>query len=134
MYSNPKVPMNRLYIPGTNSTAQVDFDQSNGSMLLKGVSIPENADQFFRPLHEWTDQFIKTHTGAVNLNIYLTYFNTTTVRHLLPFMQRLIQHFRNSLVVTWQYEETDEELLERGEELSDVLQFKFNYEALPEED
>ncbi|MCU0432465.1 MAG: DUF1987 domain-containing protein [Bacteroidia bacterium] len=126
--------MSRLFIPGTNSTAQVDFDRDAGTMSITGVSIPENADQFFKPLHEWADTLIKSYSGNIKLTLCLTYFNTTTVRHLLPFMQRLIQHFRNSLAVVWQYEEDDEELLERGEELSDVLQFKFEYEALPVED
>lgn len=126
--------MNRLYIPGTNSTAEVDFNRESGTMSLTGVSIPENADLFFKPLHEWTDTLVGNYSGNLTLSICLTYFNTTTVRHLLPFMQRLIQNFRNSLVVVWKYEEDDEELLERGEELSDVLQFKFEYKSMPVED
>lgn len=126
--------MSRLFIPGTNSTAEVDFNRESGMMSLTGVSIPENADLFFKPLHEWTDTLVGNYSGNLTLSICLTYFNTTTVRHLLPFMQRLIQNFRNSLVVVWKYEEDDEELLERGEELSDVLQFKFEYQSMPVED
>jgi hypothetical protein len=126
--------MENLYIAGTISTARVDFNGSTGILQLKGVSIPENADQFFRPLHDWTDLFIKVYQGTVTVNICLTYFNTSTIRHFLPFMQRLIQNFPERLVVNWQYEESDDELLERGQELSDVLRFPFQYEAIPDQD
>jgi hypothetical protein len=126
--------MNSLHIPGTVSTAEVEYNEITATLSMTGVSIPENADQFFRPLHDWTDMFVKVHTGKVNVRIFLTYFNTSTIRHFLPFMQRLIHHFRENMEVKWQYEESDEELLERGEELSDVLQFPFVYEALPDQD
>jgi hypothetical protein len=126
--------MENLYIAATISTAHVDFNGTTGELVLRGVSIPENADQFFRPLHNWIDLFIKVYSGKVNVHICLTYFNTSTIRHFLPFMQRLIQNFNGRLVINWQYEESDDELLERGQELSEVLRFPFQYEAIPDQD
>jgi hypothetical protein len=42
--------MDRIQLPGTDRSPQVDFDFENGRFVLRGESYPEDAAAFFGPL------------------------------------------------------------------------------------
>ncbi|MFM2017075.1 MAG: hypothetical protein RL007_731 [Bacteroidota bacterium] len=119
--------MIELNITPTLRTAEVSFDQANGILEFSGISIPENADAFFQPVYTWLEKIQPVHKGAITVRINLTYFNTSSVRHLLIILKALIAAFRDRIKVEWVYEADDEEIRERGEQLSEVVKFPFNY-------
>ena len=118
-----------LAIAPTLRTAAIEFHKEKGILEISGISIPENADAFFQPLYEWLDAVIKHHKGPLTVRINLTYFNTSSVRHLLIIIKGLIAAFRDQLKVQWIYESDDEEIRERGEQLSEVVKFPFEFVA-----
>lgn len=124
--------MQRLEIGSTIRTAGVDFDPEKAVLLLRGNSIPENADGFFQPLHEWVEQFRTFHSGKVRLRVFMTYFNTATIRHIISLMKRLIHHYGENLTIEWAYEKGDEEIRDRGLDLSEVVKFDFKFEEVEE--
>ncbi len=119
--------MIELNITPTLRTAEVSFDQANGILEFSGISIPENADAFFQPVYTWLEKIQPVHKGAIAVRINLTYFNTSSVRHLLIILKALISAFHNRIKVEWVYEADDEEIRERGEQLSEVVKFPFTY-------
>lgn len=118
-----------LTITPTLRTAGVSFDTKTNVLDISGISIPENADAFFQPMYDWLDEIVKVHKGAITVRINLTYFNTSSVRHLLIVIKSLIAAYRDSLKVLWVYEPDDEEIRERGEQLSEVVKFPFEFLA-----
>lgn len=118
-----------LNISPTLRTAGIKFNPETSTLEISGISIPENADAFFQPLYEWLEQMLKTHKGPLSVRINLTYFNTSSVRHLLIIIKALIVPFKDSLKVQWVYESDDEEIRERGEQLSEVVKFPFDFVA-----
>lgn len=118
-----------LTITPTLRTAGVSFDTTTNVLDISGISIPENADAFFQPMYDWLDEIVKVHKGAITVRINLTYFNTSSVRHLLIVIKSLIAAYRDSLKVLWVYEPDDEEIRERGEQLSEVVKFPFEFLA-----
>ncbi|HET6991091.1 MAG TPA: DUF1987 domain-containing protein [Bacteroidia bacterium] len=123
--------MQALLIANTIRTAGVNFDADKALLSLKGNSIPENSDQFFQPLHDWVDEFMKTHKGKVTFRIFMTYFNTSTIRHIIGLMKKLIQAFGSELKIEWAYEKGDEEIRDRGQDISEVVKFEFSFEEVP---
>lgn len=118
-----------LTISPTLRTAGITYSPEKSTLDISGISIPENADAFFQPLYEWLDLTVKNHKGPLTVRINLTYFNTSSVRHLLIIIKALIVPFRDSLKVQWVYESDDEEIRERGEQLSEVVKFPFEFVA-----
>ena len=123
--------MQALEIKNTIRTAGVTFDPEKAYLSLKGNSIPENSDAFFQPLHDWVEEFKKNHTGKVTFRIFMTYFNTATIRHIIGLMKRLIHHYKSDLTIEWAYEKGDEEIRDRGQDLSEVVKFEFVFEEVP---
>jgi hypothetical protein len=119
--------MIELNITPTLRTAEVSFDSDKGVLEFSGISIPENADAFFQPVYSWLEKIQPIHKGPLTVRINLTYFNTSSVRHLLIILKALIAAFRDRIKVEWVYEADDEEIRERGEQLSDVVKFPFTY-------
>lgn len=116
-----------LTITPTLRTAGVSYNLDTQVLEISGISIPENADAFFQPMYDWLDAIVKIHKGKITVRINLTYFNTSSVRHLLIIIKSLIAAYRDSLVVEWVYESDDEEIKERGEQLSEVVKFPFQF-------
>ena len=116
-----------LTITPTLRTAGVSFDTQSNVLDISGISIPENADAFFQPMYDWLEQIVKVHKGSLTVRINLTYFNTSSVRHLLIIIKSLIAVYRDTMKVQWVYEADDEEIRERGEQLSEVVKFPFEF-------
>jgi hypothetical protein len=122
--------MQALIIPATIRTAGVHFDADTATLFIRGNSIPENSDGFFQPLHDWVEEFKKQHQGPVKFRVFMTYFNTATIRHIIGLMKRLIQHYGKELTIEWAYEKGDEEIRDRGQDLSEVVKFDFVFEEV----
>lgn len=122
--------MQRLQVAPTIRTAGVDFDHEEALLQIKGNSIPENADGFFQPLHDWVEEFRTVHQGPVKIRIFMTYFNTATIRHLIALMRRLVYYYGDKLVIEWAYEKGDDEIRDRGVDLSEVVKFNFAFEEV----
>ena len=45
--------MINLYIEQTHKTPEIDFNLSSGKLSISGVSVPENAHEFYFPVIEW---------------------------------------------------------------------------------
>ncbi len=123
--------MEILFIPNTIRTAGVNFDAEKALLSIRGNSIPENSDDFFQPLHNWVEEFNTSHTGKVTFRVFMTYFNTSTIRHIIGLMKKLIQSHGNGLTIEWIYEKGDEEIRDRGQDISEVVKFQFKFEEVP---
>jgi hypothetical protein len=128
---NSESNMQPLLIANTIRTAGVNFDPDTAVLSLKGNSIPENSDQFFQPIHDWIEEFNRTHKGKVTFRVFMTYFNTSTIRHIIGIMKKLIQNSGTDLTIEWAYEKGDEEIRDRGQDISEVVKFEFKFEEVP---
>jgi hypothetical protein len=123
--------MQPLIIPNTIRTAGVNFDPEKAILVLKGNSIPENSDGFYQPLHEWVEEFNKAYSGPVTFRVFMTYFNTASIRHIIGLMKKLIYQHGDKLTIQWAYEKGDEEIRDRGQDLSEVVKYDFVFEEVP---
>ena len=80
--------MDDLKLEGSAKTPVVDLN-SNGELLLKGRSIPENSIEFYKPIVEWIDAYGQSVNSTTVLSVQLEYFNTSSSKCILDVFKKL---------------------------------------------
>jgi hypothetical protein len=129
--------MENLYIEPTEISPKVNFDIKNKKFELSGISRPEDVVAFYESIifkiENYIHQVLKNESTINNLNFDLifdlNYINSASSKYIL----QILDLFKHILVkgakinCTWYYEDADDQILEDGEDLSDVIKMDFNF-------
>jgi hypothetical protein len=120
--------MQELRISQTKNTPEITLNPA-GFIKLRGRSIHENIIKFFLPVEDWINEYLKSPAEVTCIDINLEYFNSASAKMLIKMFQKisLVQLKNRKLKVNWYYEEGDEDIFERGEYFSSVLNIPFNF-------
>jgi hypothetical protein len=116
--------MKDLSLEGSAKTPTIDF-KSEGELLIKGRSIPENSIEFYKPLIDWISEYSENPKGQTLVNIQLEYFNTSSSKCILDVFKKLESISESEVSIKWFYEEDDEDMLEAGEDYEAIIDLKF---------
>ena len=119
--------MNELVIEKTVKTPYIHFDPKSGILKIIGRSIPENPEEFFDKLFNWTKEYFKNPQNETLVNVQLEYINSGSSKFILEFFQ-LLQDFSIkgfNCKINWYYEEDDEAVLELGKHYQAILDIPF---------
>lgn len=108
-----------FFLEATDSTPICEISVGDSSMLLSGVSMPENANEFYLPLIQKIDSLFENSSGKFTLRVQLSYMNSMSNKQLL----RLMKHLEGKsfdLKVIWKYESGDDLMKVKGEELERI--------------
>lgn len=124
--------MNILKIEARPKTPYVHFDGESGRMVFRGMSCAENSPEFYRSILTWVENYALRPNPNTILEMQFKYFNTSSAKCLLDVLNRFIRVQQNggSLTVHWFYEDDDEQMLEAGEHLSEIIGYPFQYNTL----
>lgn len=125
--------METLSAVATDETPKAEFDSATGVLVLEGRSFPENVASFYDPIMEWLYSYRQSPQPKTVFNMRLSYFNTASSKILLDILMLLeeIQQDDNEVTVNWYYNPDDEDMLDAGEEYSEIvedLHFEFHEE------
>ncbi|MBA4322825.1 MAG: nuclear pore complex subunit [Odoribacter sp.] len=100
-----------------------------GIFKIRGRSIHENATEFFEPVIAWINEYIEDPADVTSVDMILEYFNSASAKVFIQILQKLtyVQLKHKKFIFNWYYEEGDEDILERGEYFSSVLDVPFNF-------
>lgn len=117
-----------LHIEATRKTPLVELNPE-GQFRIEGRSIPEDASLFFEQIVAWVEEYLTVPKKVTTFDIALEYLNSGTSKYILQILKRLKEVVRdeNNLVINWFYEEGDDDILERGEYYSSILDMEINY-------
>lgn len=117
-------PLNR---EPTSKTPGISFDPASGIFSMKGMSCAEYAREFYLPINQWIDEYATNPQPETIVNIHFKYFNTSSAKCLLSLLQKLneIRQNGSKVVVNWYYEKDDEQMIQDGENYSEILDFPF---------
>lgn len=114
--------MERFIINPTPKTPKIEMDPTTGDFILEGRSIPENSLEFYRPLVNWLDFYIKNPQPKTILRVNLEYFNTSTSKCLVEIFRKLeILNGKSDVKILWYYEDEDEDMMESGEDFKKII-------------
>jgi hypothetical protein len=120
--------MEELKISPTKNTPEIMLDPE-GKIQIKGRSIHENVSEFFEPIEDWISEYITVPAELTSVDLRLEYFNSASAKIFIHIFQKItyvtLKH--KKFEFNWYYEEGDDDILERGQYFSMVLDVKFNF-------
>lgn len=82
--------MEDIVIERTTKTPAVKFEYDNNYLEISGVSIPEDAENFYDPLMKWVEEYvIQKKEIPTRFVLKLIYFNTSTADYLVNMLKNL---------------------------------------------
>ncbi|MDX2305997.1 MAG: DUF1987 domain-containing protein [Microscillaceae bacterium] len=82
--------MEDIVLERTVKTPGIRFSFDENKLEIVGVSIPEDADNFYSPLMEWVDNYIEHKKNQkTTIILKLIYFNTSTADYLVTMLKNL---------------------------------------------
>jgi len=101
--------------------------RATGSISISGRSMAEDSSAYYKEAFKWIEQFIEEKGSAkITLEIDLVYFNSSSAKQLLKLLL-MIKNAEKLLSVKWFYMKNSHMLLERGKELSEIIELDFDY-------
>ena len=115
--------MDNIKIKATGKTPEVSFNFDSGELQISGRSIPENSYQFYEPLLTWLDSYAEKPQNKTQLSFRLDYFNTSSSMYILGILKKLEKMHLSGreAEVRWHYEVDDEDMLQTGEDLRQIV-------------
>lgn len=117
--------MERLTIPATPRTPEIDFDFASGRLALRGESYPDDVATLFGPVIAALREHLAEPSAApLHLDIELVYFNSSSAKVLMTIFQILEEAARQGRPITvfWYCDPDDETMREFGEDFSEDLE------------
>lgn len=116
--------MEQLILAPTKSTPEVKF-LMDGNLLIKGRSLPEDTAKFYDPLHLWIDN---CYLENICITVCLDYMNSSSSQQISKFLQQAKNNMNiKSCLVKWYYEEGDEDNLDFGKEVMQLIDLPFQF-------
>lgn len=112
--------MSKLLILATDESPQIHFDPSRGIMDISGKSLPEDIDQFYKPLEELVKHYVSKPQKVTTVNFDMQYLNSASTKKVLEIVTHLEALSKNGLEVkiNWYFDEYDEDMKEEGDEFA----------------
>ena len=106
-------------------TPEILLNASTGKCSITGESYLEEPFPLYDAVLDWLTKFVSSSDKSLELNIQLTYINSTSSRAILDLFRGISQlkKTHNRIQVNWRYPSEDEddfnEIKEEGEEFID---------------
>lgn len=119
--------MENIILAATETTPQVTLDFEKNILLIKGVSYPENSNEFYKPIINWLKEYLNSVDTEIILNLHIEYLNTSSTKSILNILDVFNDSFNEgkNVKIIWNYDKENQSLFECGEELSFGLDVPF---------
>jgi hypothetical protein len=120
-------------IESTKNTPEITLNPE-GIISIKGRSMNVNMTEFFKQIENWIDLYLSDPADETCFDIYLEYLDTTNLNFYITLLKKLelIKLKNKKYTINWYYEEGDEDIVEKGEDISSILNVPFNFIMLHE--
>ncbi len=118
-----------FYVEASQSTPEIKLDKENSKIEMSGRSLPENVKEFYGPVINWLEEYIKAPNDKTKIVLNFEYFNTASSKMIMDILEKIkeIKEQGKEIDVDWYYIEEDDDMLEAGEDYSEITEVPFNY-------
>ena len=119
--------MEILKIESTEDSPQIVLDRESNILEISGRSLPEDVNTFYEPTMSWIEEYTKDPLDVTVFSFKFTYFNTASSKIILDILTRFEEMIEegHEVMVRWHYPEEDEDMMEAGEEYSEMVDVPF---------
>lgn len=142
--------MEPLIIPATERTPKIHLEtesnlQGKNIFEISGESRPEDALTFYAPVIDWLEEF-KQHLIAletegkdkkikiIRLKFKMDYYNSVSTECIFHILRKAEEMLNSCKLIDikaiWIYDEQDEDIYEKGEELKNLTKVPFQLSCI----
>jgi hypothetical protein len=116
-----------LKIESSEDNPRIVLDRESNILEISGRSLPEDVNTFYEPLMSWIEEYAKDPLDTTVFNFKLTYFNTASSKIILDILTQFEEMIEegHQVMVRWHFPEEDEDMMEAGEEYSEMVDVPF---------
>ncbi len=120
-----------LSIEKTKNTPNVYIDISEGLFVIKGPSYSEDVTNIYDPILSWIDNNMSELDREMTCELYFDVLNSVSHKKIFQILIKLNGFFQNGkkINVKWFYDEDDEDILEMGEDIKELIELPFELQA-----
>ena len=117
-----------LRILATKDTPDIILNP-DGMIKIAGRSMFADADYFTNQLEVWIDEYICDPADITCVDFHLEYLSSNNQKFYITLLRKIepIKLKNKKYIINWYYEEGDEDILEKGEYISSIVEISFNY-------
>ena len=115
-------------VKGAKNTPNVKLCVSQGLIEISGHSAPINSHEFFQPIKEWVEEYVKAPKSQTNVNINFNFFDTGSSRWFINILQILHNIYKvnnQDVTISWFYDKDDDDMLEAGYDFEAIVKIPF---------
>jgi hypothetical protein len=115
-------------ILSTKSTPEISLNP-DGIIKIRGRSMIANVTEFSKQIEDWVEEYICDPADITCVDFHLEYLSTNNLKFYITLLRKIepIKLKNKKYIINWYYEEGDEDILEKGECISSVLDIPFNF-------
>ncbi len=119
--------MKKIVLKSTDQTPNVILDKENGVFEFSGNALPEDINDYYKPLFRWWDEYIEEPNENTRLIFKLVYFNSASSKMIFEIMKKLEKLYEKGfgVEILWYYSEDDEDMEISGEEFAAHFDYPF---------
>ncbi len=115
-------------ILATKSSPEIIL-KPEGFIRIRGRSMKGYETNHLVQAEDWVDIYVCDPPDLTCVDIYLEYFNGINFKQYISFLRKIesVKLKNKSYIINWYFEEGDEDILEKGEYISFLLNMPFNF-------
>jgi len=124
--------MESIYTEKTKKTPLINLNLEGNVFQIKGPSFSEDIIEVYKPVIEWIDEAIPQLEKELNCELYFTVLNSASHKKIFQILIKLNSFMDDGkkINVKWYYDEDDEDIMEMGEDLIELINLPFELIAV----
>ena len=115
-------------ISSTKYTPEIRLNP-DGIIQITGRSMNGKITEITEQIETWIDEYITNPPELTRVDFNLEYFDEINLKIYYSLLKKIesLKSKNKKYIINWYYEEGDEDILEKGEKISIVLDIPFNF-------
>lgn len=119
--------MEIIRIEKTNNTPSIYIDEANMLCRIEGSSYPEDAYEVYQHVIDWLGRVGDNIDSELVVEFDYDFLNSISHKKVWQILHELKQFYKlgKQVKVVWYYDENDEDIMEAGEDLAELMNIPF---------
>jgi len=120
--------MESIYVKKTKKTPLISLDLTENIFQIKGPSFSEDILSVYDPVISWMNENLSQLEKELTCELYFTVLNSASHKKIFQILI-ILNGFMDrgkKIKVKWYYDEDDEDIMEMGEDLTELINLPFN--------
>ena len=125
--------MESIYVKKTKKTPLISLDLNENIFQIKGPSFSEDILSIYNPVINWMEENLPQLEKELTCELYFTVLNSASHKKIFQILI-ILNGFMDrgkKIKIKWYYDEDDEDIMEMGEDLTELINLPFELVPIP---